>query len=99
MGIGDVKKYPLVLQNAGEDTYELMSFGHHDFESFKAEMRDRYPTWPMGEPRHVWMVRAPRKGYSYVLHPCDKSHPRALPVTCSSEDYSSRTITLNDNDQ
>lgn len=83
-----MKSYPLDIQNVGEDTYELMSFGHHDFDKFKAAMRDSYPTWPMGEPKHVWMVRAPRAGYRYVLHPCDKTHRRALPVTCSSEDYS-----------
>jgi hypothetical protein len=75
------------LINAGEDTYQIFALGHHDLKEFMRKVAKEYPSWPMGKPEHVWMVRAPRKGYSSYFYPCDKDHPKAVPMTCTIEGY------------
>lgn len=82
-----MKEYPLDLINAGEDSYQLFSLGHHDFKKFMDEVKKHYPKWSMGNPEHVWMVRAPRKGYSSYYYPCESTHPKAVPMTCTYEAY------------
>jgi hypothetical protein len=82
-----MKKYPLEIENVGEDTYHLMSKGHQDFTEFMRAVKDAYPKWPMGKPYHAYVVRAPRKGYSSFYYPCEATHPKAIPVTCTDEAY------------
>lgn len=81
------KLYPLEIKNVGEDVYQLMSKGHHDFDLFMQAVKESYPTWPMGKPEHSYVVRAPKKGYACVYHPCDSIHQRAIPVTWTIEAY------------
>lgn len=82
-----MKSFPLEIMNVGEDTYMLMSWGHHDFNEFMEEVRENYPSWPMGNPTHEWYVMHPNKGYQWAAVPCDKNHPKARPATVSVESY------------
>lgn len=56
------KVYPLDPESVGEDTYIVMSRGHHDLEEFmKAAIEDR-PRWCLGGPEHTWIKTIPGKG-------------------------------------
>lgn len=82
----DIKKeYPLEIMNVGKDVYQLMSWGHHDFQKFMKKVEDGYPTWPMGKPEHVYMVKFPMAGYKFACKECSESHPRAIPATVTTE--------------
>ena len=83
-----VKSYPLDLINAGEDSYQLMSLGHHDIAEFGRVVLKEHPRWSMSIPEHGWYVRAPKPGYSSYYYPCEKDHPKAVPMTFCREDYS-----------
>ena len=52
-------KYPLEVQSVGEDTYIVMSRGHHDFGEFMQAAVDVYDGWALGGPRHVWCKTTP----------------------------------------
>ena len=82
------KDYQLDLINAGEDTYCLMSKGHHNIEEFAKAVKKDYPRWRMGIPETCFMVRAPRAGYASYYYECDESHKNAIPFTICTEDYS-----------
>jgi hypothetical protein len=88
-----MKDYPLDIINAGEETYCLMSLGHHDAKDFAKAISDYIGFgWRMGMPYQAYFVRAPRKGYSSYYYPCDKDHPKAIPATCAEEDYSEEAL-------
>ena len=53
-----VRRYPLDVENVGEDTYILMSKGHHDVHEFMRAVRADY-SWPLGMPTHEWMRAIP----------------------------------------
>lgn len=80
------REYPLELENVGGDVYMLMSWGHHDFDTFMKAVKEAYPTWPMGAPTHEYFVKHPKKGWAAA--PCDREHRRAIPATVTYEDYS-----------
>ena len=84
-------KYPLKIENIGENTYMLMSRGHHDFESFMDKVKEAYPNWPMGMPEHLYYKAVPtrREGYHCVYVPCSKNTRSAFPVTVTVEGYPS----------
>ena len=61
-------KYPLEIESIGEDTYILVSRGHHDIHDFMRAVRADY-TWPLGVPVHLWMKTRPaRPGSGYRCH-------------------------------
>lgn len=54
-----MKKYPLEIQNAGSDTYIVMSKGHHDIDEFMSAVRLAGYDWHLGIPEHRWVKTIP----------------------------------------
>lgn len=84
------KTYPLKIENVGEDTYILMSRGHHDPHEFMRQARADGYDWPVGMPKHYWTKRipaAPSSGYTchYVI--VDQGTRGAFPTTYAHEAY------------
>lgn len=83
-----MKDYPLSIINAGEDTYIVMSKGHHDPAQFMAAVRADY-SWPLGVPKHVWCrsvpTRDPYRRCAYVF--AEPNARGAFPATYSWEAY------------
>ena len=53
-------RYPLEIRNVGEDTYIVMSKGHHAPADFMAAVREAgYRDWPLGKPTHHWVKTFP----------------------------------------
>lgn len=78
-----VRRYPLDVENVGEDTYILMSKGHHDVHEFMRSVRGDYQ-WPLGMPTHEWMraIPAPANSGYRCLYVEAKPHSRgAFPAT------------------
>jgi len=78
-----VRRYPLSVENVGEDTYILMSKGHHDVHEFMRAVRADY-SWPLGMPTHEWMraIPAPESSGYRCLYVEAKPHARgAFPAT------------------
>lgn len=85
-----MKKYPLLIENIGEDDYAVMSRGHQNLVDFCAAVRESYD-WPLGWPEHKWFRAIPSsEGTMYV--PAVKNSRGAFPVTVSFESYSGKTI-------
>ena len=57
-----MKAYPLDIESVGEDTYIVMSRGHHDLEQFMVEAVKERPRWKLGGPVHVWCKTTPAHG-------------------------------------
>ena len=79
-------RYPLEPKSIGEDTYIIISRGHHDIHAFMAEVRKHW-TWPLGEPEHLWMKTMPARedGYSCWYQPVPAGTRGAWPCTYVSE--------------
>lgn len=87
-GLG-AKRYPLCVENVGEDTYILMSKGHHDVHEFMRAVRADY-SWPLGMPTHEWMraIPAPKDSGYRCLYVEAKPYSRgAFPATYAREAY------------
>ena len=88
-GLG-APRYKLEVENVGEDTYILMSRGHHDVHEFMRVVRADGYTWPLGMPTHEWMRAIPAtkdSGYR-CLYVEAKPHTRgAFPATYAREAY------------
>lgn len=87
-GLG-ATRYPLRVENVGEDTYILMSKGHHDVHEFMRAVRADY-SWPLGMPTHEWMraIPAPKDSGYRCLYVEAKPHSRgAFPATYAREAY------------
>lgn len=84
-----MKDYPLKIENVGEDTYCLMSRGHHPPDAFMAAVKEYRPNWSMGKPEHVWWKFVPASGgYFNGLYVEVKPGTRgAFPATVTSEAY------------
>lgn len=85
-----VRRYPLNVENVGEDTYILMSRGHHDVHEFMRAVRADGYTWPLGMPTHEWMraIPAPKDSGYRCLYVEAKPHARgAFPATYAREAY------------
>lgn len=54
-----MRLHPLEIQNAGSDTYIVMSKGHHDPDEFMSAVRDAGYDWPLGNPEHKWVKTIP----------------------------------------
>lgn len=81
--------YPLNIQNVGEDTYIVMSKGHHDVHEFMRAVRAEGYAWLLGMPQHVWMRAVPtrRDGYRFMYHKARPGSRGAFPCTYAWEDY------------
>jgi len=63
-----MKTYPLEVESVGEDTYIVMSRGHHDIDAFMTEVIKGFDGWNLGGAKHVWIKTTPAKGgWNYNL--------------------------------
>ena len=84
-----VGRYPLNVENVGEDTYILMSKGHHDVHEFMRAVRADY-SWPLGMPTHEWMRAIPapaNSGYRCLYVEAKPGSRGAFPATYAREAY------------
>lgn len=75
-----MRNYPLEVESVGDDTYIVMSRGHHDLSEFMREAVEEFPGWALGGPQQVWCKTTPAPGgwrYSFV----DESVRGAWPAT------------------
>lgn len=89
------KTYPLDIQNVGEDTYIVMSKGHHDPAKFMDAARKDGYDWSLGMPQHLWVKTVPC-GRSCGEHSChyevsDKPRKGWWPATYAYEAYGDDT--------
>ena len=85
-----MKTYPLEIENVGDDTYILMSRGHHDVEAFMRQVRDDGYDWPLGMPTHHWVKVVPcrcRQAHTNHYEFVEQSVRGAFPATFSHEAY------------
>ncbi|MDC4376701.1 hypothetical protein NQ658_06965 [Acinetobacter baumannii] len=86
-----VKQYPLEIENWGGDRYMLVSFGHHDIETFKNKCREEYEHFMYCLDHSInpcpceqsWYAEADiiPDGYTSYYEPCDEDQEGAIPVT------------------
>lgn len=83
------KTYPLDVQNVGDDTYIVMSKGHHDPSVFMRAVRADGFTWSLGKPEHRWYRCVPDRTGEYVVKYADAvaGQRGAFPVTVAWEAY------------
>lgn len=83
-----MKSYPLEIENIGDDTYALMSRGHHDIDEFMNKVRESY-SWPLGWPEHIWFKAVPDRTGNLKCRYVESSQgrPGAFPVTFVQEAY------------
>lgn len=89
-----MKTYPLEIENAGQDTYIVMSRGHHDPHEFMKKVRADGYTWPLGMPSHHWVKSVPASrdsGYDRLFVFVEKGTRGAFPATYSHEAYGDET--------
>lgn len=55
----DAAAYPLDPRSVGDDTYVVMSKGHHDPDAFMRAVRAEGYDWPLGKPEHKWVKAVP----------------------------------------
>lgn len=83
------KQYALEPFSIGEDTYCVISRGHHDIHDFMRKVREDY-LWPLGVPEHIWMKTCPpprNSDYSCWYEPVPQGTRGAWPCTYVSEAY------------
>lgn len=83
-----MKTYPLSIENWGDDSYMLISKGHHNIEQFKAECKKEYEhiaeylehcDCPCEQ---AWYKRIPSKEYAGGYNvPVEKGTRGAFPAT------------------
>ncbi len=81
---------PLEIENIGEDTYILMSKGHHDIHAFMRQVREDGYDWPLGVPEHCYMITIPTPDSDStvcVYEEATKDTKGAWPCTYVSEAY------------
>lgn len=84
--------YPLDPISAGDETYVVMSKGHHDPHAFMRAVREAgYGNWPLGQPEHKWVKTVPCAP-SCGEHRChyelsDEHRPGWFPATYAFEAY------------
>lgn len=82
-----MKQYPLSVQSVGDDTYIVMSKGHHDLSEFMREVAVHYGDWPLGDPEHVWMRTVPQRDGTCIYSPAEPNARGAWPATYCWERY------------
>lgn len=80
-------KYPLDIENVGEDVYILRSKGHHDVHEFMRAVRELGYNWPLGMPQHLWCKTVPSRkdDYNCFYHIVPEGTRGAYPVTYAQE--------------
>lgn len=84
-----MSRYPLEVESVGDDTYIVMSRGHHDLEEFMAKAVEECPGWFLGGPQHLWIKTTPVKG-GWKYNIVEKGTRGAWPATYCwefGEDY------------
>lgn len=81
--------YPLDIENVGDDTYIVMSRGHHDPHAFMRAVREAGYDWPLGVPTHHWVKATPCRCGQHTKHYAllDKPVRGAFPATYAHEAY------------
>lgn len=85
-----MKEYPLDLDSIGDDTYIIISEGHHDIHEFMRAVRKEGWDWPLGVPEHIWMKTMPapkNSGCTRWYQPVKKGARGAWPCTYVTEAY------------
>lgn len=84
-----MKAYPLKIENCGEDTYILMSRGHHPPKEFMEAVRAYRPDWSMGKPEHLHWKFVPCSGGAYngLYAEVSEGTRGSFPVTVTQEAY------------
>lgn len=85
-----VRRYPLDIQNVGEDIYMLMSKGYHDPHEFMKAVTDEGYDWPLGWPTHEWVrtIPAPKNsGYAFIYIKAEPGSRGAFPATYAREAF------------
>ncbi|MDD2765316.1 MAG: hypothetical protein PHE83_15235 [Opitutaceae bacterium] len=83
------KQHQLVPISIGDNTYTVISKGHHDIHEFMQAVRQSI-VWPLGVPEHIWMKTMPapkHSGYSCWYQPVKQGTRGAWPCTYVSEAY------------
>lgn len=84
------KQYPLDVRNVGDDTYVVMSKGHHDPAAFKQAVQEAgYGDWPLGKPEQKWVKAVPCRCGEHTCHYelSDQQRPGWFPATYAWEHY------------
>ncbi|HYF16333.1 MAG TPA: hypothetical protein VEA40_00590 [Ramlibacter sp.] len=83
------EKYPLNVQNVGDDTYCFMSKGHHDADAFMAAVAEWCADAPLSPPKHKWVKAIPCRCGEHSCHYELSDEPRKgwFPATYTWEDY------------
>lgn len=91
--MADVKQYPLSIQNVGDETYIVMSKGHHDPHDFMRQVRADGFDWPLGMPTHHWVKCTPCNCGEHRCHYTLLDAPvrGAFPATYAHEAYGADT--------
>lgn len=82
-----MKKYPMNIENWGDDRYMLVSRGHHDIELFKQKCREEYRDHSeyldhyKSPCEQYWVKAVPRDGYKSFYVPIAQGARGAFPVT------------------
>lgn len=85
-----VDRYPLDVRSVGDDTYIVMSKGHHAPEAFMAAVRAEGYGWPLGRPEHKWVKAVPCRCGQHTCHyelRDEKPGPGWFPATYAWEHY------------
>lgn len=82
-------RYPLEPFSIGEDTYVVISKGHHDIHEFMRKVREDLCDWPLGVPEHIWMKTTPSRNPEYTCwyQPVKEGTRGAWPCTYVREAY------------
>ena len=89
MSEANEQRYPLRVENVGDDTYILMSRGHHDADAFMRAVREAGYDRPLGMPRHYWIKATPCRCGEHTCHYTILGVPVrwAFPATYAHEAY------------
>ncbi len=85
--------YPLEIDNVGDDTYVVMSKGHHDPHEFMRAVRAEGYDWPLGMPTHHWVKIVPTRldDYNFLYAFVEQGVKGAFPATYAHEAYGKDT--------
>lgn len=97
------KSYPLDLENWGDDTYMVISRGHHDLDQFKKYVNEEYDSWGdfFEVAYHTYFKASPSKSpYSRCYYsPCSKNTRGAFPATVAQEGWTQAATDANFKEQ
>ena len=86
------REYSLDIQNVGEDTYTVLSKGHHDPAEFMLAVRADGYDWPLGMPEHIWLrCVPPPDGYVFWYVEAKAGTRGAFPATQAYEAHGADT--------